>query len=59
MSERIETTELGKFYQSLQQDIHSEQVSDENGGILEQLFTQYAAGFLAESGEAENIRGRL
>jgi len=56
MSERIETTEIGKFYQGLQQDLHSEQVSDENGGILEQLFTQYAAGFLAESGEAENIR---
>jgi hypothetical protein len=56
MSERIETTEIGKFYQGLQQDLHSEQVSDESGGILEQLFTEYAAGFLAESGEAENVR---
>lgn len=56
MSDRIETTDLGEFYQMLQQDIRSEQLSDENGGILEQLFTQYATGFLAESGEAENIR---
>src|SRR5579872_4715716 len=56
MAERVETTELDKFYQGLQQDIHSEQLSGENGGILEQLFTQYGAGFLAESGEVENVR---
>ena len=56
MPERTEKTELYKFYQNLQQDIHSEQLTDEEGGILEQLFTQHAAGYLAESGEAENIR---
>jgi hypothetical protein len=49
-------TELIKFYQTLHQDIRSEQVTNEEGGTLEQLFTQHAAGFLAESGEAENNR---
>ncbi len=56
MAEKIENIELFKFYQTLQQDIRSEQLTEEEGGTLEQLFTQYAAGFLAESGEAENIR---
>lgn len=56
MAEKIENIELYKFYQTLQQDIRSEQLTEEEGGTLEQLFTQYGAGFLAESGEAENIR---
>ena len=56
MSDRIENIELYKFYQSLQQDIRSEQLAEEEGGTLEQLFTQYGTSFLAESGEAENIR---
>ncbi len=50
MAEKIENIELFKFYQTLQQDIRSEQLTEEEGGTLEQLFTQYAAGFLAESG---------
>jgi hypothetical protein len=56
MAEKIENIELYKFYQTLQQDIRSEQLTEEEGGTLEQLFTQYGASFLAESGEAENIR---
>jgi hypothetical protein len=56
MAEKIENIELYKFYQTLQQDIRSEQLTEDEGGTLEQLFTQYGASFLAESGEAENIR---
>lgn len=56
MAEKIENIELNKFYQTLQQDIRSEQLTEEEGGTLEQLFSQYATKFLAESGEAENIR---
>lgn len=56
MADKLENVELKKFYQTLQQDIRSEQLTDEEGGTLEQLFTQYASLFLAESGEAENIR---
>jgi hypothetical protein len=56
MAEKLENTELKKFYHTLQQDIRSEQVTEEEGGTLEQLFTQYASLFLAESGESENIR---
>ena len=52
----LNNSELIKFYQNLQQDIRSEQVTEEGGGTLEQLFTQYAAALLGESGEAENIR---
>jgi hypothetical protein len=56
MSESIENVELNKFYNSLIQDIKSEQVSEEEGGILEQLFTQQAIDLLADSGETENAR---
>jgi hypothetical protein len=56
MPEHLENIELIKFYKTLQQDIRSEQVSEEEGGALEQLFTQYASLFLAEAGESENIR---
>ena len=56
MAANIVNTELKKFHQSLLQDIRSEQITNEEGGTLEQLFTQYAAGFLAETGEAENSR---
>jgi hypothetical protein len=51
-----ENLELKKFYQSIQQEIRSEQLTEEDGGTLEQLFTQYGTTLLAESGEAENIR---
>lgn len=56
MPANLENIELKKFYQTLQQDIHSEQLSQEEGGTQEELFTQYAAQFLAESGESENVR---
>jgi hypothetical protein len=56
MADKIENIELYKFYQSLQQDIRSEQLTEEEGGTLEQLFTQLGTTYLAESGEAENIR---
>lgn len=51
-----ENLELKKFYQAIQQEIRSEQLTEEDGGTLEQLFTQYGTSLLAESGEAENIR---
>ena len=56
MADRIENIELNKFYFNLIQEIRSEQLTEEFGGTLEQLFTQYAASFIEESGEAENIR---
>lgn len=56
MSESIENTELKKFYQSLIQDLKSTQVSEEEGGILEQIFTQTAVDLLADAGETENAR---
>jgi len=56
MSELIENAELNKFYLSLIQDLKSLQVSEDDGGILEQLFTQTALDLLAEAGETENAR---
>lgn len=56
MSESIENTELKKFYQSLIQDLKSTQVSEEEGGILEQIFSQTAVDLLADAGETENAR---
>lgn len=52
----MEHQEINRFYSEILQDIRSEQISLEEGGILEQLFTEYAASFLAEAGESENIR---
>ncbi len=56
MSDSIEDTELKRFYQSLIQDLKSTQVSEEEGGILEQIFTQTAVDLLADAGETENAR---
>lgn len=56
MSDHLENIELVKFYKALQQDIRSEQLTEEEGGTLEQLFTQQASFLLAEAGESENIR---
>ncbi|MDE3235486.1 MAG: AIPR family protein [Bacteroidota bacterium] len=56
MAENTDNIELKKFYVNLQQDIRTDQLSDEEGGTLEQLFTQYAGNFLSGSGEVENIR---
>jgi hypothetical protein len=52
----MENNELNKFYLNLQQDIRSEQLSEEEGGTLEQLFTQAAVNLLSDTGETENAR---
>ena len=46
MSDTLENTELRKFYQSFLADIKSEQIGAEEGGILEQIFTQHAVDLL-------------
>lgn len=56
MSESIETIELNKFQLSLMQDLKSTQLSEEDGGTLEQIFTQFAVNLLADAGETENVR---
>lgn len=56
MSNSMENSELLDFYQSKMQDLRSEQLSGEEGGILEQIFTQAAIDLLAEAGETENAR---
>lgn len=43
-----------KYYQSLNQDIRATQLSDEDGGNSEQIFTQIALNNLADAGETEN-----
>ncbi len=49
-------TEVEKFYKALLQDIKTEAISSEEGGIYEPLFTRYAIDLLSESGETENAR---
>jgi AIPR protein len=56
MSDSVETIELNKFYQSLMQDLKLTQISEEEGGTLEQIFTQVAVDLLADTGETENVR---
>lgn len=46
--------EVLKYYQSLNQDIRATQLSEENGGNSEQIFTQIALNNLADAGETEN-----
>ncbi len=52
----MENNELNKFHHTLQQDIKTEQLSEEDGGTLEQLFTQLAVTLLSDTGETENAR---
>jgi hypothetical protein len=47
--------ELLKFYQNLTQDIRATQLSEEDGGNSEQIFTQIALNSLADAGETENV----
>jgi hypothetical protein len=47
--------ELIKFYQNLKQDIRATQLSEEDGGNSEQIFTQIAVNSLADAGETENV----
>jgi hypothetical protein len=56
MSKFIENTQLNKFYLDFVQDISSVQLSDEEGGKQEQIFTQMAVDLLADAGETENVR---
>lgn len=56
MSTLIEKTELTRYYQELLQEIKSVQISAEDGGNLEQIFTQTAVNLLADAGETENVR---
>ena len=44
------------FYTELLQDIKSTQISEEEGAVQEQIFTQLAIDLLAEAGETENAR---
>lgn len=56
MAISAQNSELNKFYLSVLQDIKSTQLSEEDGGNLEQIFTQYAIDLLADAGETENAR---
>lgn len=56
MSNSLEQAELQKFYLSLLNDIKAQQLSEEDGGNLEQIFTQWAVDLLADGGETENVR---
>ncbi len=46
--------ELGKFYQSLMQDVFAMQSGDEGGDTQEQVFTRICEEMLSETGETEN-----
>jgi hypothetical protein len=50
----MEHTEIQRFYNSLLQEIKSTQITSEEGGILEQIFTQSVVDMLADAGETEN-----
>ncbi|MBC5774342.1 AIPR family protein [Pontibacter sp. KCTC 32443] len=56
MSTNLEHLELAKFYRNIQQEIRSAQLSEEEGGSSEQLFTEIAVMLLADAGETENAR---
>lgn len=55
MPETIETLELSRFHSSLNQELKSSQIATEEGGTLEQVFTQLATDLLAGAGETENV----
>jgi len=52
----MEQQELNRFYTELLQDIRSEQLSNEEGGSLEQLFTAQAIALLSDGGETADVR---
>lgn len=54
MSESIKNNELVVFYQNVLQEIKSNQLSAEEGGNLEQLFTDWASELLSEKGDVED-----
>lgn len=56
MNSELENIELNRFYQNLTQEVRSTQLGEDEGGSLEQIFTQYAIDLLADAGETENSR---
>ena len=56
MNESIEIQELNKFHTSVIQDVRSTQLAEEEGGTLEQIFTQWSVDLMADAGETENVR---
>lgn len=56
MIDNSENNDLSNFYFALLQDITFNQVSEEEGGTLEQLFTRHALDLLTDAGETENAR---
>ena len=52
----MEQHEQNLFYTDLIQDICSEQLSGEEGGTLEQLFTTHAISLLSDGGETADVR---
>lgn len=52
----MEQQELNRFYTELLQDIRSEQLSNDEGGSVEQLFTTQAISLLSEGGETADVR---
>ena len=52
----IEEIELNRFFQSGLQELKNEQLSREEGGTLEELFTEWAVNLLSDAGETENAR---
>lgn len=56
MSYSTENFELNSFYQSMSSDLKTAQITNDDGGNLEQIFTQTAVDLLIEAGETENVR---
>lgn len=54
MNQTIEEVELNRFFQSSIQELKNEQISREEGGALEELFTEWAIDLLSDAGETEN-----
>jgi hypothetical protein len=56
MSNLFESAGINRFFSEMSRDIRSAQLSEENGGTKEQIFTQWVLDLLGESGEIENAR---
>lgn len=56
MGDNIQNKEINKFFKSIQEDINSALISEEDGANPEQLFAENALSILADVGETENYR---
>lgn len=56
MKQTIEEIELNRFFQTSIQELRNEQISREEGGALEEIFTEWAVDLLSDAGETENAR---